>query len=106
MSTHYVALKEFQVGKKHYSPGDPIDTKDWPFRRDVLLEGQRFIKRTAPPDRVFLTTRPLTIGVTAYAKGEKINHSSLPIDKLEQMIERRLLVISDGGAPRPDVKGA
>jgi hypothetical protein len=107
--TSYIALKKFDVGKQHYEAGDPVDTSSWPFRRDILLEGQRFIKRATPPTRSYIAARDLRLGETSYTKGDRINHSGLPIEKLEQLVERRILMIDDArmAAANPaDVKGA
>jgi hypothetical protein len=95
MSIAYVALRKFSVGAQHYVPGDPVDTASWPFRRDVLLEGQRFIKRAVPPLRVYTALRDLHIGEHVYVTGDRVDHSGLPSEKLEQLVGLRHIAVDD-----------
>jgi hypothetical protein len=104
----FIALKKFDVGKQHYEPGDAVDSSRWPFRRDVLLEGQRFIRRVTPKDRAYIAVRDIpSLGGVAYAKGDRIDHSDLPLEKLEQLVNLRWLAIDDTrmAGQSPDGKG-
>ena|SRR5579859_2237908 len=96
MPATYVALKDFNVGKSSYKKGQPVNTDGWPFRRDVLLESQRFIKRIPSPNRKYRAARAgLRIGDVIHEQGQVIDHSSLTPEKIDQLVALRHLMIDE-----------
>lgn len=102
MPATYVALKDFTVGKSEYKRGQPVNTDGWPFRRDILLESQRFIRKIASPARKYVSNREgLQIGDVVHKKGQVVNHSGLSQDKLDQLVAQRHLAIDDSEPQQP-----
>jgi hypothetical protein len=91
MPATYIALRPFRARGVTYQPGQPINTRGWPHKRATLLLGRNFIKEIAPSDRIYLANRTGQINGKRYVKAEIVDVTGLTEDKLDQLVERRIL---------------